>query len=121
MQVTLRWYSAVDLDLSVVDPSGDLIDFDDPVSASGGQLDHDANFPCESATAAPVENVFWPPGEAPAGRYQVTVRYQTGCGDAGPQAFELVVRLDGEIVQEIRRVLESGVPLELEFDYGGAP
>lgn len=119
VQVTLRWYSTVDLDLSVVDPPGDLIDFGNPASASGGELDHDANFPCESATAAPVENVFWPPGGAPAGRYQVTVFYRTGCGDPGPQAFELVVRLDGEIVQDIRQTLEPGVPLAFEFDYRG--
>jgi len=119
VQVTLRWDSAVDLDLAVTDPSGATIDYANPASASGGQLDRDANYPCDTATTSPVENVFWPPGEAPAGHYVVTVHYRTGCGQDPGRPIQLVIRVDGEIVQDIRRAIDPGLPLTFEFDYGG--
>jgi len=119
VQVTLRWGSLVDLDLAVTDPSGASIDYANPLSPSGGQLDRDANYPCTEATTAPVENVFWPPGGAPGGHYVVTVHYRTGCGSPPGESFELVIRLDGEVVQDIRRSIDPGSPLTFEFDYGG--
>jgi uncharacterized protein YfaP (DUF2135 family) len=117
--VTLRWGSLVDLDLAVTDPSGASIDYVNPLSPSGGQLDRDANYPCSEATASPVENVFWPPTGAPGGHYVVTVHYRTGCGSPPGEPFELVIRLDGEVVQDIRRSIDPGSPLTFEFDYGG--
>jgi hypothetical protein len=119
VQITLRWGSLVDLDLAVTDPSGASIDYTNRLSSSGGQLDRDANYPCPEATAAPVENVFWPPGEAPGGHYVVTVHYRTGCGQDPGEPFELVIRLDGEVIQDIRRTIDPGSPLTFEFDYGG--
>jgi hypothetical protein len=118
VQVTLRWNSAVDLDLAVTDPSGASIDYADPLSGSGGRLDRDANYPCDTATSAPVENVFWPPGGAPAGHYVVTVHY-TGCGQSPGEPFELTIRLDGEVVQDVGRAIDPASSLIFEFDYGG--
>ena len=66
-----------------------------------------------------MENVFWPPGEAPAGHYVVTVHYRTGCGQDPGRPFQLVIRVDGEIVQDVRRDIDPGLPLTFEFDYGG--
>jgi hypothetical protein len=119
VQVTLRWGSLVDLDLAVTDPSGTDIDYANPISATGGQLDRDANYPCSTATTSPVENVFWPPVGAPEGHYVVTVHYRTGCGQDPGQPFELVIRLDGEVVQDISRSIDPASPLTFEFDYGG--
>jgi hypothetical protein len=66
-----------------------------------------------------VENVFWAPGRAPAGHYVVTVSYRTGCGQDPGQPFELVVRLDGEVVQDVRRSIDPLGALTFEFDYRG--
>ncbi len=119
VQVTLRWDSVVDLDLAVADPSGTTIDYAGPLSPSGGQLDRDANYPCDTATTGPVENVFWPPGGAPAGHYVVTIRYRTGCGRDPGEPFELIIRLDGEIVQDVRGAIDPDSTLTFEFDYEG--
>lgn len=97
VQVTLRWSSTADLDLSVVDPTGSQIDFANRTSPSGGQLDVDSNYDCETATSAGVENVFWPPGAAPDGVYTITVTYFDVCepSGTGPQAYELTVLVNG--------------------------
>ena len=60
VQVSLRWSSTADLDLSVIDPLGDNVSFSDRSAASGGRLDVDANANCRNPTTAPVENVVWP-------------------------------------------------------------
>jgi hypothetical protein len=97
VQMTLRWNSTADLDLSVVDPTGAQIDYANPTSPSGGQLDVDSNFDCATASAAGVENVFWPTGAAPDGQYVITVTYFNVCepSGTGPQAFELTVLVNG--------------------------
>jgi len=97
VQVTLRWNSTADLDLSVVDPTGAQIDYENPTSPSGGQLDVDSNFDCAAASSTGVENVFWPSGTAPDGQYVITVTYYDVCepGGTGPQAFELTVLVNG--------------------------
>lgn len=115
VQVTLRWSASVDLDLEVTDPTGAVINFMARESASGGQLDRDANYPCSGATRSPVENVFWPPGGAPPGPYTVTVIYQSGCDDFGPQSLELTVRIEGEVVLREVRTLEPGASFTVEF------
>jgi hypothetical protein len=119
VQVTLRWSSTVDLDLGVTDPRGDRIDYSTDFSPSGGALDVDANYPCSDGTNTPVENVFWPPGGAPAGSYEVEVAYRGTCGTPGPQDFELIIRLDGEIAQDINQTVVYGQPLTFQFSYGG--
>lgn len=99
VQATLRWSSMADVDLSVTDPTGAAISYRAKTSPSGGQLDVDANNSCSGQTAAPVENVFWPLGAAPAGQYTVSVTYYSACpGGEGPQAYTLSVLVDGRLV-----------------------
>ncbi|HSQ37698.1 MAG TPA: hypothetical protein VLS92_07400, partial [Acidimicrobiia bacterium] len=119
VQVTLRWSSAVDLDLSVTDPSGYRVSFSQPAVASGGRLDRDANYPCSSATTSPVENVFWLPGGAPPGPYQVTVTYRTGCGTEPAQGYELTVRFDGEVARRVDSTIEPGQEITIDLAYEG--
>jgi hypothetical protein len=76
VNVSLAWSSRVDLDLEVVEPSGNRINYSQPTSPSGGALDIDANF-CDVANrcnymAAPVENISWK-SIAPKGTYLVYV------------------------------------------------
>ncbi len=73
VQVSLMWNNNNDLDLSVICPSGERISFDNRFSQCSGRLDVDMN---ESETSAePIENVFWPRGQAPVGNYRVFVEH----------------------------------------------
>ena len=100
VQVTLRWQGDADLDLHVVDPNGEEIWFANPQSASGGELDVDANGACEGL-ARPVENVYWPIGGAPSGVYEVYVDYYQLCDVTAPVDYEVTITLDGEVVDSI--------------------
>ncbi len=97
IQVTLRWSSTDDLDLAVIDPSGNEVNFLNPSIPSGGQLDVDANAGClGSLTQTPVENVFWPPSEAPAGNYSIAVRLFERCGSSAEAIpFEATLLVQG--------------------------
>lgn len=97
VQVTLRWHSTADLDLSVTDPTGAVVSFMSPTSPSGGSLDVDSNGGCGGTTSSPVENVFWPTGSAPDGEYRITIDYFDVCpGGEGPQAFEVTFLVGGD-------------------------
>lgn len=100
IQFTLRWSSTADLDLAVLDPNGEEINFASRTSSSGGQLDVDSNANCAEAVTNPVENVFWPTGQSIDGVYSVAVSYYAECGAAtGPQSFQLTALIDGVAVQ----------------------
>ena len=119
VQVTLRWSSLADLDLSVTDPDGGTVSFTNRAVASGGQLDRDANYPCSTATTSPVENVFWPPGGAPRGSYRVTVTYRTGCGTEPAQRYDLVVLFGGEVARQVDDTIEPGEETAIDLAYAG--
>jgi hypothetical protein len=96
VQVTLRWNSTADLDLHVVDPNGCEVYYRNPTCPSGGKLDVDANADCENVTTRPVENIFWPPGQAPRGEYKVFVHYYARCsGASSTESFTVRVLVDG--------------------------
>ena len=114
VQVTLLWDSGVDLDLHVIDPAGDEIYYQVKTSDSGGRLDRDANGECEDE-ADPIENIYWPTGAAPSGEYRVRVEWYWWCGIDDPQRFELVIQVDGRVVDRITRTLEPDAVFETEF------
>lgn len=94
----LLWDGQSDLDLYVVDPTGDCIFFGDPSSATGGILDVDCNATPERLCAHPIENVFWPPGTAPAGTYTYWVRANSLLADEAPLPFELQLLRGSQVV-----------------------
>jgi hypothetical protein len=97
IQVTLRWSTADDLDLMVVDPAGAAISYFNPSVSSGGQLDVDANAFCETVEPAPVENIFWPTGRAPAGQYAAYVMLSIPCSaSATPVDYTLTILNQGQ-------------------------
>jgi hypothetical protein len=72
VQVTLTWNNIADIDLHVIDPGGVEIYYARRTSPSGGQLDYDNTY------GYGPENIFWPPGSAPQGTYQVFVNHYSG-------------------------------------------
>ncbi|NJR65355.1 MAG: hypothetical protein HC772_08640 [Leptolyngbyaceae cyanobacterium CRU_2_3] len=79
----------------MTDPSGDTATFFNPSVASGGQLDVDANAGCGNPTQIPIENVFWPPTQAPQGDYTVSVNLFARCQGSGPVSFTITLLVQG--------------------------
>ncbi len=99
VQVTLLWAGDADVDLHVIDPAGEELDYSTPFSSSGGQLDRDEIPEC-GETGDHAENVFWPTGAAPPGQYQAYVHYYGGCGTGASQTVQLTITVRGTVVSE---------------------
>ena len=95
VQISLLWNNVCDLDLHCIDPRGEEIFYNHTESASGGQLDVDANGG-GTLTTTPVENIFWPKGKAPKGKYQVFVNYYDSRGTTGPTKYKVNVLAGGK-------------------------
>jgi hypothetical protein len=117
VQVTLEWASTADLDLAVTDPTGETIDFTNSgPSVTGGQLDVDQGSPCGSDGDSGVENIFWPPGGAPAGAYVVEVNgFSVDTADCGGGAYTLTIRIAGQADQVIQDSVGNGETDSFDF------
>jgi hypothetical protein len=87
VQISVAWTDTADVDLHVIDPSGEQIYFAHKTAASGGTLDLDGNAACGLNTLpdgshahVSNENVVWPTGTAPSGTYKVILDYWSDCG-----------------------------------------
>jgi hypothetical protein len=94
VQVSVAWNSAADVDLHVVDPSGEEIYYGSRASESGGELDLDSNAACASDQPR-NENTVWPTGEAPLGTYTVRLDYWDSC-DALQTDYVVTVWVKGQ-------------------------
>lgn len=93
VQVTLSWDDAVDLDLHVIEPSGEEIYYLHSVSTTGGRLDRDRT--CSYTSKSP-ENIFWGSTGAPQGTYTVNVHLYSLCNlGGGSIPFRLRTVVDG--------------------------
>jgi hypothetical protein len=92
LQVILAWEDRNDLDLHVICPDGQEIQYSNKV-ACGGHLDVDANGTASSADSSPVENVYF---DSPApGTYKVVVN--PFAMRVGPDSnFRVTIRREGE-------------------------
>jgi hypothetical protein len=95
VKVTLSFDRLHDLDLHVVEPSGDEIFYQRPQSITGGSLDLDSGANC-APSAAHSENIFWPSGAAPVGEYRVHVQNFQSC-TPGKIAFTVTVAHGGSV------------------------
>ena len=49
------------------------------------------------AMTSPVENIFWPTGDAPSGSYTVFVYYYKQCEPNAPTSFHVRLLVDGQV------------------------
>lgn len=80
LQITLSWDAPSDLDLHVVEPSGEEIYWNNRTSATGGTLNLDSNATCVIDNVR-AENVVWVTAP-PAGTYTVRVDMWANCATA---------------------------------------
>ena len=92
-QVILAWDDRNDLDLAVICPSGQRIDFRNR-AACGGALDIDRNAAGGPTTRTPVENVVFDQNPAP-GRYRIVVDYFDRA-DGPTTPYRVTVRQEGQ-------------------------
>jgi hypothetical protein len=93
VQISVSWNVDSDVDLHVVDPSGEEIYFGNPSSASGGTLDLDSNPDCD-IDGKRNENITWQ-DSAPAGTYIVRVALYNSCG-VTPSDYVVTVQVAGQ-------------------------
>lgn len=127
VQVSLAWSNPNDLDLHVIDPTGQKVWWSNRSSKTGGKLDIDANVNYSANNTTPVENIFWPEGKAPKGRYKIIVDHyknhgQSGCQDPTPFTVRLAV---GGVTRLFRGEVANNDPkrkqvVVAEFDVGGS-
>ncbi|MCS7065135.1 MAG: YfaP family protein, partial [Fimbriimonadales bacterium] len=107
-QLSLMWNNINDLDLHCVEPTGTHIWFRNRRSEqTGGQLDVDANADPTTRTDRPVENIYWSPGNAPQGTYEVYVHHFANHGAPDPTPYTLRIVANGR-VREYRGSLRPG-------------
>jgi uncharacterized protein YfaP (DUF2135 family) len=114
VQVNLHWKRKVDLDLHVIEPSGERIYFGNANSASGGELDLDSYAGChiEGDRGRGNENVFWSDGTAPRGPYRVSAMLYDSCANMEPIPFRATVvlhRTDVQVIEGVFNPNESGL------------
>ena len=87
LQINLVWDNDSDLDLHVTDPNNEKIYYDNPFSASGGQLDID------DTDGYGPENIYWT--LAPHGYYTIDVKHYATNLDGTSPRFVVRVMKDG--------------------------
>lgn len=95
IQVSVSWDTPSDVDLHVIDPTGEEIYYANDVGATGGELDLDSNAAC-GIDGVNNENITWGDDDDPAsGTYTVLVHYWSPCGQ-GTTNYIVTVRVEGE-------------------------
>lgn len=95
VQVSVSWDTYTDVDLHVIEPSGEEIYYAHRTSATGGQQDLDSNPAC-SIDRVNNENISWPIGRSPQGCYTVLVDYWSSCNGQSAE-YTVTVKNCGEV------------------------
>lgn len=96
VRFSLIWFNRNDLDLHVVAPSGEQIFYSHKESRCGGVLDVDRNVRGE--TTKPIENIRWPKGQAPKGKYKVFVQnYRFHDSPSEETPFRVEIDINGKV------------------------
>lgn len=113
VQVNVTWDIDNDLDLHVVDPKGTEVYWSRKVSPEGGTLDSDSNAGCR-IDGIRNENIVWPLGTAPRGKYTVRVDHYANCKSAAVN-YAVTVQKHGQPAQTF-----SGSFSSAAGDHGGS-
>jgi len=106
--------TGVDLDLHVVEPGGEEINYAQPLSSNKGELDVDCR--CGYCPEGPSENIFWPDDVYFPGTYTYWINYYTGCDDYGSAStYTLYVIVDDEVVKTHQGTLAGFPTSHFEF------
>jgi hypothetical protein len=114
LQISLSWGTPDDLDLHVVEPSGNEIYYANRQSSDGGVLDLDSNPAC-SIDNIDNENVTWPNATPPAGQYIVRTDFYESCSGLSP-AYQVTVNNCGNVSQ----FTGSFTPSQQDFGSAGS-
>jgi Ca-activated chloride channel family protein len=121
VRASLMWNNRNDLDLHVITPNGEEIYYGHKKSWDGGELDVDMNVHGE--TTKPVENIYWPKGGAPTGRYTVFVRnYRYHERPRRPTSFNVELWVNDQVSRYEGTVYGTGEysdDVVCSFDYRG--
>jgi hypothetical protein len=119
VRVSLLWNNFNDLDLHLIDPADEHIFFQHRKSASGGELDVDENV--QPTTDEPVENVYWPRGGAPDGRYRIfVVHYEHHARSPNRTPFQVNALIEGR-QQTFEGVISHGDEPQLVHEFTLGP
>lgn len=94
----LTWTGRADVDLYVTSPLDERVYFLRPSSESGGLLDVDCNYG-DNDCPAPMENIFWPRGGAPAGEYRYWALVADHATVSPADRYRIEVRLGRRVVR----------------------
>ena len=111
VQNSLAWNNGNDLDLHVETPGNEKIWYNQRQSSCGGELDIDMNAG-GPASQRPVENVYWPTGESPTGKFRVLVHHFANHGGRDPTRFQVTIKVKGKS-ESFAGSLRSGDPAQL--------
>lgn len=113
LQVTLTWRAHADIDLHVVEPTGERISYQQTTSSSGGTLDRDNQ--CADFEMGRPENIFWP--TPPAGTYEIYVDYYADCGNVGAVQFTVRICKKGVCTTRSGQVASEDDTVTFSFTY----
>lgn len=118
VQVGITWDTPTDVDLHVIEPSGEEIYYAHKTSSTGGQLDLDSNPAC-NIDGVNAENVYWPVGDSPVGEFTVRVRMYSDCGVGGASGTVTISHC-GEDSPEVHPFTLGSTGTEATFTFDSA-
>ena len=114
--ITLKWESVDDLDLSLVEPNGNIINYQRKDSPSGGHLDIDMNAG-GNASYNPIENIYYG-AEPPPGNYRVIVKLFSKKSGLKRIPFRVYVKYHEEVKVIDQIVSRNGESINIiDFTY----
>ena len=98
--IRIEWSGPADLDLYVKEPGGTEISRHTTQSPTGAIYSGDCNATPQTMCASPMEMVYWPKRNAPAGAFHYRVLLVNNHLQAMPVAFKVFVLHDTKFVNE---------------------
>jgi hypothetical protein len=93
IQVSLKWDNRNDLDIHLIEPSGNRISYRNKISRAGGILDVDMNAG-EDESNKPIENIYYGLN-APAGHYRIVVDFYNKKTGIQNNRFSVLLGVNG--------------------------